>query len=67
MLGGIGEDRSFPLIAGLTWGPSYARLSLVAGAEFAGELRLEDSRGRRIAKSEYDPAPFIGFTFRLYL
>lgn len=65
--GGVGEDTSYPVLAGLTWGPVFARLSLIVGAEFGGELRIEDSRGKRIAKTTYDPAAFLGFTFRLFL
>jgi hypothetical protein len=60
--GGVGEDRSWPVFAGLTWGQPWAQVSLLAGVELGGELRIEDSRGNRIARSDYDPAPFIGLT-----
>jgi hypothetical protein len=38
---------------------------LLAGLNAAGELRLEDEDGHRIASSDYDPAPFIGFNLKL--
>jgi hypothetical protein len=63
--GGVGEDRSFPVVAGITWGPPYAELSLFAGAELGGELRLEDSDGNTLAESDYDPAAIVGLNFRL--
>ena len=40
-------------------------LSLLAGADFAGNLRLEDSNGRRLESSDYDAAPFVGLLFTL--
>ena len=63
--GGVGEDSSFPVMAGATWGPPYAQLSLYAGVEVGGELRLEDARGSTLAKSDYDPAAILGLNFRL--
>jgi hypothetical protein len=65
--GGVGEDSSFPVIAGITWGPPFATLSLFAGVELAGELRLEDPGGNSIAKSDFDPTAIVGLTFRLLL
>lgn len=62
--GGVGEDRSFPVFAGLTWGRPWAQVSVLAGVEFGGELRIENSRGQRLARSDYDPAPFLGLTAR---
>jgi hypothetical protein len=63
--GGVGEDSSFPVVAGITWGPPFAQLSLFAGVEVGGELRLEDSRGNTLAKSDYDPAAIVGLNFLL--
>jgi hypothetical protein len=65
--GGVGEDSSFPVVAGITWGPPWAELSLFAGAELGGELRLEDARGNTLAESDYDPAAIVGINFRLRL
>lgn len=63
---GIGDDRSFPLFGGVVYRFSrQARASLVGGVKLGGELRLEDEKGRRITKEDYDPAGFVGFTFSL--
>ena len=63
--GGIGEDRSFPVIVSADYSPwPMTTLSAFAGAEFAGRLRLEDSGGNRIDQSDYDPAPLIGVAVR---
>ncbi len=63
--GGVGEDSSFPVVAGITWGPPYAELSLFAGVEVGGELRLEDAGGNTLAESDYDPAALLGLSFRV--
>jgi hypothetical protein len=63
--GGIGEDRSIPVIASVAYRPwPAASLTAFAGAEFAGRLRLEDPDGNRIDETGYDPAPLAGFAFR---
>jgi hypothetical protein len=63
---GIGEDTSFPLVVTLDYEPfPGSRLAAFAGAEFGGELTLEDSSGRTIETREYDPAPIVGFAFRV--
>jgi hypothetical protein len=60
---GVGQDRNLPI-----WGRvSYAftdafRTNLYAGVTIWGSLRMEDSRGNRIARQNYDPAPFIGIS-----
>jgi hypothetical protein len=38
-------------------------ISIIAGAEFDGRLKLEDAAGETIAVSEFDTAPVIGLTF----
>lgn len=65
--GGVGEESSFPILGGVTFGPVWAQASLIVGVEVGGELQIDDARGRKIAESDFDPAPFVGFTFRLYL
>lgn len=61
---GIGEDSSFPLITGATYNYNRnTRISLVAGVELGGELRLEDKYGRLITKDSHGPAGFLGITF----
>lgn len=65
---GIGEDSSFPLFAGATYSFSpKSSISLVGGVELEGELRQEDEEGNRIVKETYDPAGFLGLTFRFRL
>jgi hypothetical protein len=61
---GVGEDRSFPLYLSATYNRGRdLQLSLIGGVELGGTLRLDDSKGRRIAKEDYDTAPFLGFNF----
>lgn len=57
--GGVGQESAVPVYFGATrhFGRQL-RLSLIAGVEFSGELRLEDADGRLIDKTRYDPAPF---------
>jgi hypothetical protein len=62
--GGVGEDQSFPLVFTTSWSPGPAvSLSLFAGIEFAGELKLKDSDGELLSQSEYDAAAIYGATF----
>ncbi|MBK1703908.1 hypothetical protein CKO40_04955 [Halochromatium glycolicum] len=64
--GGIGQDTSIPVFLGATrhFG-HHLSLSLFAGVEFDGELRLEDADGNLIDRSDYDTAPFGGATLDL--
>lgn len=60
---GVGEQRGAPLFARATWNVSREMsLRLYAGAVVAGELRVEDSSGDRLASDDYDPAPFVAAT-----
>lgn len=60
---GVGQDRSIPV-----WGRvSYTfndhfKLNVYAGVNAAGNLRLEDSDGNRIARENYDAAAFVGIS-----
>jgi hypothetical protein len=64
--GGVGRDQSFPLVLTASWNPNQTiGLSLFAGMEFGGELRLEDEIGEFVSKQSYDPAPILGAIFRL--
>ncbi len=64
--GGIGRDQSFPIIVSGVLEPSpRTSFSLFTGLEFNGELKLKDSLGEVVAKSDYDPAVIIGATFAL--
>ena len=63
---GLGRDKSIPLAFSATYKPRKAiHVHLLAGVDFAGNLRLEDSHGDRIADSDYDVAPFAGLFFTL--
>jgi hypothetical protein len=59
-----GEDRSTPLLLSVNYTPwPMTSASLFVGAEVGGRLSLEDKRTRVIARSDYDTAPVIGFSF----
>ncbi|MEM8731036.1 MAG: hypothetical protein AAGF79_14085 [Pseudomonadota bacterium] len=62
---GIGEDRSIPVVLSLDYTPNPGvSLSVFAGAEFDGQLTLEDSSGAEISQQDYETAPIAGFAFR---
>jgi hypothetical protein len=64
--GGVGEDRSFPLFAGVTWRfLPMGRISLAGGVELGEEHRLFDPQGNLLAKEYYDPAGFVGLSFSM--
>jgi hypothetical protein len=63
---GVGEDRSIPVYASATYSRDRdLRISAVAGMKLNGELRLEDSSGRRLARDDYGSTPFVGATFEI--
>ena len=63
---GVGEHTALPIYGKVTWNPHpRAQLGLVAGVAAAGELRLEDEDGDRLAEEDYDLAPFVGVRFTL--
>ena len=63
---GIGRDQSFPLIVSGVLKPNpKTSLSLFAGLELGGELRLKNALGEIVSESSYDPAVIIGATFSL--
>jgi hypothetical protein len=62
---GVGEESAVPLFLSAAYDPlPFVRLSAVGGVDIGGELSLEDSSGREIEAAEFDPAPFLGVTFR---
>ena len=62
--GAIGEDRSLPLLFTVDYTPwPMTRVSAVIGAEFEGELRLEDDNGRLLGSASYEAAPLVGLVF----
>jgi opacity protein-like surface antigen len=64
--GGVGEDSAVPLFASCTYNISRkATVSVVAGVELAGELKVEDSKGHTISEDSVDPGLFTGLTFNV--
>jgi len=63
---GVGQDRSIPVYLGVahTLG-RFVSLSLVAGAKTAGNLRLENAQGDKLADADYATAPFAGATLKV--
>lgn len=62
---GVGEEQAVPIFLSAAYDVLPAvQLAAVGGLDVAGELTLEDSTGREIAADDFDPAPFLGFTFR---
>jgi len=62
--GGIGRDQSMPLVFTSTLTPNKnLNLSVFAGLEFGGKLKLRDSMDNLVAESDYDPAFLFGATF----
>ena len=64
--GGIGRDQSLPLVFSANLRPNkMISLSVFAGIEFGGKLKLKNALDVIVAESKYDPAPIFGGTFEL--
>jgi hypothetical protein len=64
--GGVGRDQSIPLVAMARWDPNpVIGLSIFAGMEFSGKLKLKNALDEVLEESSYDPAPVFGATFEL--
>jgi hypothetical protein len=62
---GVGEEEAVPIYLAAAYDViPPVRLSAVAGLDVAGTLTLEDEDGRELAEEDFDPAPFVGVTFR---
>ena len=62
--GGLGRDQSFPLVLNATLTPnSKINLSVFAGIEFGGKLKLKNAQDIIVEERKYDPAPIFGGTF----
>jgi hypothetical protein len=58
--GGVGQESQVPLFAVLGWRPTpKTSLSLLAGVAVAGNVRVEDDDGGRLADDSYDAAGFV--------
>ena len=63
---GVGEDESIPVVISYQYEPNPGILfSAFVGAEFNGELTLDDASGNRISRQSYDTAPLAGLAIRL--
>ncbi len=63
--GGVGEDSSIPVVFSIEYAPNPGiSLTAFAGAEFNGELTLENASGRTVSQQDYDTAPIAGAAFR---
>lgn len=59
-----GKDRSLPLLVSIDYEPwPMTSVGAFIGAEFDGQLSLEDEDGRKIARQAYGVAPLIGVAF----
>lgn len=64
--GGVGEDKSIPVVLSFEYSPNPGLLlAAFAGAEFDGELTLEDASGVGLSRQSYDTAPLLGVAARL--
>lgn len=64
--GGIGEDRSVPVVLTLDYAPNPGlSLSAFAGVALDGELNLRDATGTLVSSQSYDTAPVAGLSLRL--
>jgi len=62
--GGVGRDKSLPFVFTANLTPSKKlNLSVFAGVEFAGEIKLKDAQDILVEESKYDPAAIFGATF----
>lgn len=58
---GIGEDKSYPVVATLAYSPNPGmELSAFAGVELGGTLTLRDEDGGLVDRRDYDPVPILG-------
>ena len=63
--GGIGENRSWTVYARMTGKlGSVFLIDLYAGADFRGEMKLQDNNGNDIRSLDYDTAPILGLNIR---
>ncbi len=64
--GGIGRDQSLPLVFTAKLQPSAKfSVTVFAGAEVFGTLKLKDTLGDAVDESDYDPAPLLGASLEI--
>ncbi|MFM7260934.1 MAG: hypothetical protein ACKO3W_10065, partial [bacterium] len=58
---GVGTDEGLPTWLRATMRAKCgARIDLVGGFQFAGEMQIDDSNGNELAKVDVEAAPFLG-------
>jgi hypothetical protein len=63
---GVGQERSLPLYAKLAWQVADPlALEIFGGVHFAGELRVENSRGTKLSERDFDPQGALGLRAQL--
>ena len=64
--GGVGTDESLPVVVSVGYAPNPRfSVSAFVGAEFEGELTLDDASGTEVSSQTYDTAPIAGVSLRL--
>lgn len=64
--GGVGQDTSVPVIVSLNYDPNPGlSFALFAGAEFDGQLEVENAGGSTVSSQRYDSAPLVGVAFSM--
>ena len=62
--GGIGRDQAMPLVFTANLAPTKKiNVSMFAGLQFAGKLKIKDSDGELLEESKYDPSLLAGVSF----
>lgn len=65
---GVGVDNNLPIRLRLGWNVAqYLTLQVLGGVVAAGEVELEDHRGNRLRKEDYDPAAYVGLRLLAHL
>ncbi|WP_422049521.1 hypothetical protein [Shimia sp.] len=64
--GGAGEDTSVPVVVSLNYKPRPSmNFAVFAGAEFDGQLEVENAAGTTVRKESYDTVPLLGIAVSL--
>ncbi|MEP4077209.1 hypothetical protein [Haloferula sp.] len=64
--GGVGEERGIPVYLGASYSLSrFSELSIYGGAKFGGSIAVDNQFGNRVARTDFDVAPFAGLTWRM--
>lgn len=62
--GGVGRDKSIPMVFTANLTPNKKiNLSVFAGIQFSGKIKLKDAMDDLVEETKYDPAMLFGATF----